>query len=214
MYSSKIVKETKFEKRIFLFFCALVLILPQSLAAQFFSAGDGTLKQNLTDTKTVLSADPAVLENESTSQTPDTNLRTQALDSMPADVRVAPVEDKEALMNPEQKDEDEEPAILLFMDNFSINKTLNGSILCSMRFYVYSTLENPISELSFRLKWPEIETPVTFIGVKQKQPTYFDYALAGKGCYSMDKFPNIIVNRCRSKGISQPQCTGYIHWVK
>ena len=68
------------------------------------------------------------------------------------------------------------------MDNFSINKTLNGSILCSMRFYVYSTLENPISELSFRLKWPEIETPVTFIGVKQKQPTYFDYALAGKGC--------------------------------
>ena len=34
------------------------------------------------------------------------------------------------------------------------------------------------------------------------RPTYVEYALMGKGCYSMDKSPNIVVNRCRGKGIS------------
>lgn len=110
--------------------------------------------------------------------------------------------------------EHNEEEIMLFMSNFRISTGLSGQISCSMKFHVYNNLKNKISNISYRLKWPDMETPLSFEDVEPGQALHRSYALLGKGCYSMDKSPNVIVNRCRVKGISQEQCASYISWKK
>ena len=129
-----------------------------------------------------------------------------------ATVKFKPVSDESSLSSP--KDEEEEPQILLYMRNFEVTQTLSGTLTCSMSFYVQSTFPEKISNISYRLKWPDMETPLSFDNVEPFQPFYQNYALLGKGCYNMDQIPNIIVNRCRIKGIPQQTCANAIHWVK
>ena len=105
------------------------------------------------------------------------------------------------------------PQIFIYMRDFKVSRTLNGSINCSMRFYVYTTLKEKLTNLSCRLKWPDMETVLVFDDVEPDTRTYFDYSLLGEGCYSMDKAPNIIVNRCRVKGMTQQQCAQNIRWA-
>jgi hypothetical protein len=109
---------------------------------------------------------------------------------------------------------DDKPKTLLYMRNFKISQTLDGKTNCSMRFFVRSSATEKITNLSFRLKWPKIETALSFDDVMPNVATYFDYSLIGDGCYSMDSAPNIIVNRCRIKGMSQRQCADTIQWIK
>lgn len=109
---------------------------------------------------------------------------------------------------------DDKPKTLLYMRNFKISRTLDGKTNCSMRFFVRSSATEKITNLSFRLKWPKIETALSFDDVMPNVATYFDYSLIGDGCYSMDSAPNIIVNRCRIKGMSQRQCADTIQWIK
>ncbi|MBO4284910.1 MAG: hypothetical protein J5895_01590 [Alphaproteobacteria bacterium] len=104
--------------------------------------------------------------------------------------------------------------IRLALRDFKISKNLNGSITCDMKFYVYSTMKENISNISYRLKWPDMETPLSFDNVAPAKAQFRKYALLGKGCYNMDKIPNIIVNRCRIKGMSQQDCANAIRWVK
>lgn len=104
--------------------------------------------------------------------------------------------------------------IRLYMRDFKVYKTLSGITNCSMRFYVESTMKSPISNISYRLKWPEMETPISFDSVQPNSSVYVTYALHGNGCYHMDKTPNIIVNRCRVKNMTQQACTDSIRWVK
>ena len=104
--------------------------------------------------------------------------------------------------------------IIIYMRNFKVGKTLTGSINCSMRFFVMSTLRTPISNVSFRLKWPNMETPLSFDNVEPNVALYQDYALLGNGCYQMDKAPNVIVNRCRVKDMTQQACASKIHWAQ
>lgn len=110
--------------------------------------------------------------------------------------------------------EPQKPQIFIYMRDFKVSRILNGSINCSMRFYVYTTLKEKITNLSCRLKWPDMETVLVFDDVEPDTRTYFDYSLLGEGCYSMDKAPNIIVNRCRVKGMTQQQCAQSIRWAK
>lgn len=105
------------------------------------------------------------------------------------------------------------PQIFIYMRDFKVSRTLNGSINCSMRFYVYTTLKEKLTNLSCRLKWPDMETVLVFDDVEPDTRTYFDYSLLGEGCYGMDKAPNIIVNRCRVKGMTQQQCAQNIRWA-
>lgn len=107
----------------------------------------------------------------------------------------------------------QQPKIFLYYRDFKISRNLNGSVNCSMRFYVLSTLKEKVSNISYRLKWSEIETALAFDDVQPNIATYFDYSLLGNGCYSMDKAPNIIVNRCRVKGLTQRQCADAIEWL-
>ncbi len=111
------------------------------------------------------------------------------------------------------EEDKKKPQIILYMRDFKISKTLNGNINCTMRFYVYSGLKEKINNLSYRLKWPSMETALSFDDIAPNTKTYFDYSLLGQGCYSMDKAPNVIVNRCRVKGMSQQQCAQSIRWA-
>lgn len=105
------------------------------------------------------------------------------------------------------------PRIMLYMRDFKISRNINGIPNCNMRFYVLSTLDEKITNISYRLKWPNIETALSFDNVKPNSAMYFDYSLLGNGCYNMDKAPNIIVNRCRVRGMSQQDCANAIEWL-
>lgn len=107
---------------------------------------------------------------------------------------------------------DLEPKIFLYLRDYRIDRNMNGSINCTMKFFVNSTLGEKISNISYRLKWPNMETALSFDDVKPNLPVYFEYSLLGKGCYDLDKAPNIIVNRCRVKGMSQKECADAIRW--
>lgn len=103
--------------------------------------------------------------------------------------------------------------ILVNFRNFAIS-TLQNKTSCSMRFVVLSTLDSKISNISVRLVWPDMETNLSFDNVNPNIDTYIDYVLVGDGCYNMDKTPNIIVNRCRVKGITQDECANKIKWLR
>ena len=107
-----------------------------------------------------------------------------------------------------------EAKIYLYYRDYKVSRGLNGRISCKMRFYIYSTASEKITNIAYRLKWPEIETSISFDNVEPNKPVYYDYALLGNGCYSMDTPPNIIVNRCRIKGFSQKYCSSIIQWTK
>ena len=104
--------------------------------------------------------------------------------------------------------------IYLYMKNFKIQRNLNGRISCSMRFFIRAETNEKITSIAYRLKWPEMETPLNFDNVAINVPTYYDYTLLGKGCYEMAEAPNIIVNRCRIKGKTSEQCSSLIEWVQ
>ena len=112
----------------------------------------------------------------------------------------------------EENQEDE--LIMLYMKNFSIYRSPSGRTRCSARFAVLTTLPTRLANISYRLKWPKMETTLAFNDVDPGVENHFDYALLGDGCYSMDKQPNIVVNRCRAKGMTQRQCAAKIRWIK
>lgn len=117
-------------------------------------------------------------------------------------------------------DEDTNPAdvddrfILVSYQNFKIRQTMSGMVMCDIRFVVLSTLDRKINNISIQLNWPDLSTPLTYTNVEPNVETYFDYTLVGDGCYSMDKIPNIVVNRCRVAGMSQTECAGKVNWLR
>ena len=103
--------------------------------------------------------------------------------------------------------------ILLYMKDFKVYRSASGQTRCSMLFAVSTTLKDKVSNLSYRLKWPSMETVLSFSDVPPQVEHHFNYTLLGDGCYSMDKTPNIIINRCRAKGLSQRACAGKVRWI-
>lgn len=112
----------------------------------------------------------------------------------------------------EEHEEDE--LIMLYMKDFSIYRSPSGQTRCSAKFSVLTTLPVKLSNISYRLKWPKMETVLTFSDVEPGVENHFDYGLLGDGYYNMDRQPNIIVNRCRAKGMTQRQCASKIRWIK
>ena len=109
---------------------------------------------------------------------------------------------------------EDEPLIFLFYSDFNVEKLMSGTVICNVRFQILTTLNSKLTNLSVRLRWPEMETTLSFIDVPPNQMVHYDYALMGDGCYSMDKIPNIVVNRCRAKGLSQKNCAAKIRWIR
>ena len=101
--------------------------------------------------------------------------------------------------------------IFLYYENF---KVYGGkSPYCDVRFFVLPNLNRKLSALDVKLVWPDMTTTLSFGDVSPNMRTYYDYTLMGEGCYSMDKMPNIIVNRCRVKGMSSVECANKIVWL-
>lgn len=113
-----------------------------------------------------------------------------------------------------EKQPEDDRLIFLFYKDFNISKTMSGLVMCDVKFIILTTLDSKVSNISFRLKWPSIETSLSFNDIEPNVETYFNYTLVGDGCYSMDKIPNVIVNRCRAKGLSQRECANKIRWLK
>lgn len=103
--------------------------------------------------------------------------------------------------------------IFLYYENFKISGTLGGSATCDARFIVLSNLDKKLTSLDVKLVWPGLTTALSFSNVMPNTPTYLDYTLLGNGCYNMDKMPNIVVNRCRVKGMNSADCADKIVWL-
>lgn len=108
----------------------------------------------------------------------------------------------------------EDELIMLYMRSFNIYRSPSGQTRCSARFAIATTLPVKLSNLSYRLKWPNMETVLNFTDVEPGVENHFDYGLLGDGCYNMDRQPNIVVNRCRVKGMTQRDCASKIRWIK
>lgn len=103
--------------------------------------------------------------------------------------------------------------IFLFYDKFKITNYLSGSASCDVRFNVLSNLDQKINQLDVKLVWPGLTTTLSFSNVQPNTQTYYNYSLLGDGCYNMDKAPNIIVNRCRVKGMTAAECANKLLWL-
>lgn len=116
---------------------------------------------------------------------------------------------------PGEKEDPNEDTQLIFLyyDNFKITRSFGGGVGCDVKFAVMTNLDQRLANLSVKLKWPGMTTSLSFDNVNPNIETYFNYALFGDGCYTMDKIPNIIVNRCRVKGMSQEKCASKIRWL-
>lgn len=103
--------------------------------------------------------------------------------------------------------------IFLFYDQFKITNYLSSTPSCDVRFNILSNLDQKISRLDIKLVWPELTTTLSFADVQPNTQTYYNYSLLGKGCYNMDKAPNIVVNRCRVKGMTASECANKLVWL-
>ena len=109
---------------------------------------------------------------------------------------------------------DDERNILVYYDDYKVERGLDGLVRCTMKLYVLNDLREYISSLGLKLKWPEISTTLQMNKVKPGVRTYTNIMLFGEGCYTMDKSPTIEVNRCRVKSMSEDQCADTIRWFR
>ncbi len=103
--------------------------------------------------------------------------------------------------------------IFLYYDNFRISSYLSNSAACDARFIVLTNLDRKLVSLDVKLVWPGMTTALSFSNVEPNTPTYLNYTLMGNGCYNMDQMPNIIVNRCRVRGMNSAECADKIVWL-
>ena len=113
---------------------------------------------------------------------------------------------------PETEKKDQE-LIMMYMKDFNIYRSPSGQTRCSAQFAIVTTLPTRLSNISYRLQWPEMNTVLSFSNVMPEVENHYNYSLLGDGCYSMDKTPNIVINRCRVKGMSQQECASKIRWI-
>ena len=104
--------------------------------------------------------------------------------------------------------------IYIFYSDFNVGSMMNGATTCDVKFQILTTLDRKLTSLAVRLKWKEMETPLNFIDVNPNQEYHMVYTLLGDGCYSMDNVPNIIINRCRVKGMTQEDCARRVRWIR
>ena len=118
-----------------------------------------------------------------------------------------------AFISADEGEDADDGNIFLYYSNFKISRTAATGLGCRVRFHILNGLNSRVSNVSIKLVWPGINTPLSFNNVNPNTENYFDYALFGDGCYQMDKIPNIVVNRCRVKGMSQEACANRIRWL-
>ncbi len=111
-------------------------------------------------------------------------------------------------------DDKKERSILVYYDNYQVQRGLDEYVRCSLRIYVLNDLTEKITSLGFKLYWPQISTSVQMHQLNPGVSTYQDIMLMGDGCFALDGAPTIEVNRCRVKGMSQDKCADAIKWYE
>ena len=109
---------------------------------------------------------------------------------------------------------DDDRKVLIYYENYKVEKGMDNLVRCSMRIYVLNDLTERINNLSFKLIWPEISTSLQMARINPGVRTYQDIMLLGNGCFSMDKTPTLEINRCRVKGKTEEQCANTVKWFK
>ncbi len=104
--------------------------------------------------------------------------------------------------------------ILLYMKSFNVYRTASQQVRCAVRFAVTSVYNEKVSNISYELRWPKMSTRLSFSNMEPQVEYYVDYLLLGDGCYTMDKKPNVIVNRCRVRNKTQEECAASVRWIK
>ncbi len=103
--------------------------------------------------------------------------------------------------------------IFLYYENFRMSSYMSNMAACDVRFIVLTNLDRKLVSLDVKLVWPGLTTALSFSNVEPNTPTYLDYTLMGNGCYNMDQMPNIVVNRCRVRGMNSAECADKIVWL-
>jgi len=106
------------------------------------------------------------------------------------------------------------PRIMIYFRNFKIDITPSGRVMCDFDLSIRNLTPNKINTLNAQFIWPAIKTGASFYEVPSLHERYISMTLMGKGCYTMDKVPNIVVNHCRIKGMSSEECAKAVRWVK
>ncbi len=104
--------------------------------------------------------------------------------------------------------------IFMYINAVRMSRSATLGTTCRVRFITANGLNKKISNVSVKLVWPQnAMANLSFNDVNPNSEIYLDYMLIGPGCYQLDQLPNIIVNRCRVKGMSQEACAGKIRWL-
>ena len=120
------------------------------------------------------------------------------------------------IVNGKRVEDEEKEAIYIFYKDFKMVRNV-GQTACDVRFVLVTKLADKLSSISMRLVWPGLATKLTYDNVQPGVENYYDYRFYGDGCYSLDKLPNITVNRCRLKNKSQRECASLLRlmrWVE
>lgn len=111
------------------------------------------------------------------------------------------------------KRKEDHELIMMYMKDFNVYRSPSGQTRCSVQFAIVTTLPVKLSNISYRLQWPKMDTVLSFNDVQPQVENHFNYSLLGDGCYTMDRTPNIVINRCRVKGMSQRACASKVRWI-
>lgn len=189
--------------------CALFQMFSFSSKAQIFGEEEtaSSLSSKAQDQAT------QVLEDETASNKSDNNSGVVSQEEQLPPNEVAPSEMQQNtninLLTLNQT-ENNDQGIYVYYGKFKISHLFNGTTRCILNFVVYTTLPNKLSNISFRLQWPENSTQLSFDSVMPGKEYSVAQSFYGNGCYSMDKLPNITVNRCRLKGMDQRACAALV----
>lgn len=190
------------------FLClAMVALLCGTAHAQVLSGGaSSSVKPNIASATSAKAAETSLLPKTQTNFDPD-SVKFADPENDPQILHFKIVNGKVSVEDPENR------KILVYYDNYQLHRGFDKLLKCSIRVYVINDLQENITSLGFRLKWPEIATAVEMRQVKHGVKTYTDLMLLGDGCLRMDKTPTIEVNRCRVKGMTQEQCADAVQWL-
>lgn len=212
---------------------ALSLLLPLPLSAQSF--GDAELAVSTPEHKGVEGLDSVIDSEKNSSDKSATSAKDTEKDKTSAsqneDEIFIPDSETNILNRPTidgakrggaafvKVDEKgtEHPAdgkIFMYIKDLKIYRSISGLTSCDVTIFIVANLDQRLVSLDAKLVWPGLTTAVSFANVYPNTPTYYNYTLMGDGCYSLDKFPNIIVNRCRIKGLSSAACASRITWLQ
>lgn len=199
------------------------MMFSSSLYAQFFENGFSA-ENNNTQQRQVASSQNARAAQQVAAQRQQaaTNQRTQQRQASTFDYGTKQFNREVQAVAPKNhspitvvgaRGEEKQELILMYMKDFNVYRSPSGQTRCSVQFALATTLGTKISNISYRLQWPKMDTVLSFSDVAPMVENHFNYSLLGDGCYSMDKSPNIIINRCRVKGMSQRACAEKVRWI-